>query len=131
MSPRQNNEPRDAWSASRIIAMGSSAMMRNNQSVALGPASLAETVHAPSGRLYNAHLTFKRRDDVVRYLKRHEWEQVNESAISDLWYHRGYCMAPVDMQTAMALTLACEVKSLQRENAELRETIRTLKARKC
>jgi hypothetical protein len=35
------------------------------------------------------------------------------------------------MQTAMALTLACEVKSLQRENSALRETIRKLKARKC
>jgi hypothetical protein len=106
-------------------------MMRNNQSVVLGPASLAETAQAPSDMLHNAHLTFKRRDDVVRYLKRHEWQQVKESAISDLWYHRGYCTAAVDMQTAMALTLACEVKSLQRENSELRETIRKLKARKC
>jgi lysine/ornithine N-monooxygenase len=106
-------------------------MMRNNRSVALGPASLAETAHAPSEVLYNAHLTFKRRDDVVRYLKRHEWEQVKESAIGDLWYHRGYCTAAVDMQTAMALTLACQVKSLQRENGELREKIRKLKARKC
>jgi len=105
-------------------------MMRNNRSVALGPASLAETAHAPSEVLYNAHLTFKRRDDVVRYLKGHEWQQVKESAISDLWYHRGYCTAAVDMQTAMALTLACQVKSLQRENSELRETIRKLKARK-
>jgi hypothetical protein len=77
------------------------------------------------------HLTFKRRDDVVRYLKRHEWEQVKESAICDLWYHRGYCTAAVDMQTALALTLACEVRSLQRENGVLRETIRKLEARKC
>ena len=82
----------------------------------------------PPEPLYNVHLTFKRRDDVVRYLKRHEWEQVKESAMSDLWYHRGYCTAAVDMPTAMALTLACEVKSLQRENGELRETIRQLKA---